>query len=99
MFSFFRPPSTYWSDPRFMSLLIDPKYPRRNKKGQLCLVPNVYNPQRPVAVDVPPQKLPALYQLLLTDEVPTDQQQQQLSASEEERLLYSGSTNPLPAEW
>ena len=106
---FFRPPNAYWSDPRLMSTLVDPQFPRKNPNGQLCLVPNIYDPRRPLPVDVPPNKIPALYQLLLSDDLAIQQQQlqeqqqqqqqQQRAQEDEERALYSGSTNPLPADW
>ena len=84
-----------------MSTLVDPQFPRRNpeENGDLAIIPNIYDPQRPLPVMVTQDKLPKLYELFFGEEWVKQQQQQAAARQAEESALYGGSTNAVTAQW
>ena len=80
-----------------MSTIVEPQYAPLPRVANefLAFIPNAYNPRRPLPINLTHEEILLLYDTLHQHRQTT--QQQQIMA--EERDLYGGSVNPLPADW
>ena len=84
---FCRPNYAFLSDPRFMSTIVDSEYSPQfssDGKGYLGFIPNLYDPVRPLPVNMTPQKLLKMYEILFDDE---------------DAQLYGEQTTTTPPGW
>ena len=78
------------SDPCFMSTIVDSQYSPSTSadgKGYLGFIPNLYDPVRPLPVNLTPEKLLKMYKILFDE--PTD----------EDAAPYGESAQPAPPGW
>ena len=78
------------SDPRFISTIVDLVYTpsaSSDDKGYLDFIPNIYDPVRPLPINITPEKLMKVYQIMFEEE------------PGEDAALYRESTTNTPPEW
>ena len=78
-----------------MSSYIDPQYtPVPGSENQfLALMPNLFDPRKPVPLNVTPDEISVMYDTLIRH------CELEMQREMEEKALYQGSTNPIPADW
>ena len=100
MKSLFRPQISAHSDPRHMSSFREPQYspPQNNADQFLGILPNIYNPARPLPVNLHPVQIMKMYEILDMSPQECEQMMAQQQQAEDDRDLYGGSTNPIPPD-
>ena len=78
-----------------MSTLVDPEYSPAStgKEEFLSLIPNIFNPAKPLPLNLTPEETLHVYDVLCSM-----REQKALEKEEEERALYSGSVNLIPPD-
>ena len=79
------------SDPCFMNTIVDSQYTPSTSadgNGYLGFIPNIYDPVRPLPVNMTPEKLMKIYQIMFEEE-----------EKDEDAALYGDSTVSAPPGW